>query len=55
MVFPEPEDLVPAHQLAIPVIANVRHHPLKTVPRTGPLQSCPDRPGIGDHGLELEF
>jgi len=25
------------------------------VPRTGPIQSCPDRPGIGDHGLELEF
>ena len=55
MVFPEPEYFVPAYQLAVPVIANIRHHPLKTRPGPGPLQSCPDHPGIGDHGLELVF
>ena len=55
MVFPEPKHLVPAKQLAVPVIANVGHHPLETVPGPGLLQSGPDCSGIGDHGLELVF
>ena len=52
-VHAEAQDLVSGHQLAIPVIAAVHHHPGEARSGAGREQPAAYQSGVGDHRLEL--